>query len=669
MVLEILKDIATPEDLKIIEDAWLEMEFDESELSNPLDVLYSGEMSEDWIMKFVWLLSQPENIHTLCKYIFNIEIPPIQSVILQEIWDRKFPMLVGSRGMGKTFMLSLYAMLRAFLMPGRKIVIVGSAFRQSKFLFDYMKTIWDNAPVLKSLCKSTDGPKQSVDRCIFNINGSVITCLPLGSGDKIRGQRANDIIADEFASIPRDIFETVVAGFANVSSSPIEKSKREFRIAKAKQLGYEIPEISFDPLEKGNQIILSGTAYYDFNHFADYWKKHKKIIEAGNNKEKLYELFGGEVPKGFNRHDYSIIRIPVDVLPVGFMDTSQIARAKATVHSGVFEMEYKAIFTTDSTGFFKRSVIERCVVGPDSDISLPSGKPFFTASLTGKKTGKYVMAVDANAQGEDNFCITIVEVHPDHRRIVYCWTTNRQKHKTVMNKELTKEQDYYSFCARKIRDLMKVFPCEEIAMDSQGGGFAVYESLHDADKIEEGEQLIWEIIEEDKEKDTDHKTGLHIVRLINFADSKWMSESNQKMRKDFEDQLLLFPYFDAITLGISAEKDYLENRIYDTLEDTVMEIEKMKDELAMIIHTETANGRDKFDTPEAVVGVGKKEKVRKDRYCALLMANWSARNLDLSGEEPYSGVEGGFAENRSEMGGPLYSGPEWFTRNMENDIY
>ena len=61
----------------------------------------------------------------------------------------------------------------------------------------------------------------------MRINKSRITCLPLGDGQKIRGQRANDIISDEFASIPRDIFETVVAGFAAVSSDPIENVKKD----------------------------------------------------------------------------------------------------------------------------------------------------------------------------------------------------------------------------------------------------------------------------------------------------------------------------------------------------------------------------------------------------------------------------------------------------------
>jgi hypothetical protein len=573
-----------------------------------------------------------------------------------------------------TFLLSLYAMIRAFLIPGRKIVIVGAAFRQSKFLFEYMKTIWANAPVLRSLCRDGDGPKANVDRCLFNINGSVITCLPLGNGDKIRGQRANDIIADEFSSIPRDIFETVVAGFANVASSPIAKVKREARIAKAKELGLYVPEnaIDNDPLEKGNQIIISGTAYYDFNHFADYWRNFKRIIESGGDDEKLREVFGGSSPgKGFDYRDYSILRIPVDILPPGFMDAGQIARARATVHSGVFQNEYGAIFSSDSTGFYKRSTIEKCVVGPDCDIMTKDGTPFFTATLKGSKSKKYVFGIDP-ASEVDNFSIVVLEVHPDHRRIVYAWTTNRQKHKSVMKKALTDEHDYFSYCARKVRDLMKVFPCEEIAIDSQGGGYALYESLHDKDKLKDGEQMIWEIIDDDKEKECDNYQGQHIVRMIQFANSDWMSESNQTMRKDFEDKVLLFPYFDTVTLGLSSERDEIEGREFDTLEDCVFEIEKLKDELSMIVHSQTNSGRDKFDTPEVQTGPGKKERIRKDRYSALLMANWSGRLLTAENMMPdYQGSIGGWADGtRHEDDGPdMYNGPQWWTQAMKDAPY
>lgn len=124
----------------------------------------------------------------------------------------------------------------------------------------------------EDLCANNSGPRRDVDRCVMHIGQSTITCLPLGDGSKIRGQRANDIIADEFASIPRDIFENVVAGFAAVAASPIEKVKQKAKEKKAKELGIPIGgSVDRDTgMNKSNQIILSGTAYYDFNHFAEY---------------------------------------------------------------------------------------------------------------------------------------------------------------------------------------------------------------------------------------------------------------------------------------------------------------------------------------------------------------------------------------------------------------
>ena len=94
--------------------------------------------------------------------------------MLHEMWNRKFPMLIASRGFGKSFILSLYAMIRALLLPGRKVVVVGAAFRQSKVLFEYMETIWGNAPILRSICPPESGPRSEVDRCVMRINKSRI---------------------------------------------------------------------------------------------------------------------------------------------------------------------------------------------------------------------------------------------------------------------------------------------------------------------------------------------------------------------------------------------------------------------------------------------------------------------------------------------------------------
>ena len=651
----------------IIEDAWLNIDINESDLVNPFNI----QTDHDFHLKLTWLLTNPEYFSFICKHIFNVDLLPSQSLMLKEMWKRKFPMLVASRGFGKSFILSLYAMMRALLMPGRKIIVVGAAFRQSKVLFEYMDNIWRDAPILRDIVGNNSGPRRDVDMCRMILGDSTVTCLPLGDGSKIRGQRANDIIADEFASIPRSIFENVVAGFAAVTSTPIENVRKIASQKKAVELG-EITQEQIEIENKndlGNQIILSGTAYYDFNHFAEYWRKWRQIIKSQGDPKRLMEIFGEEgAPNGFDWTQYSIIRIPFELLPEGFMDDAQVARSRATVHSGIYEMEFGACFSSDSNGFFKRSLIESCVASPENPISLPSGEVNFHAMVRGNPAARYIFGIDP-ASEVDNFSIVVLEVHEDHRRIAYCWTTNRGRHKEQLKAGLANETDFYSYCARKIRDLMKIFPCEEIAMDAQGGGIAVMEALHDPDKIQAGEIALWPTIDENKEKDTDGNPGLHIVEMVQFAKADWVVESNHGMRKDFEDKVLLFPYFDSATLGLAIADDKLKSRLYDTLEDCVMEVEELKDELAMIIMSQTPAGRDKWDTPEIKLATGKKGNLRKDRYSALLMANMSARTLQRSPPPLNYKSMGGFAGgNIHDVDGPTYVGPAWFTEGMK-DVY
>tara|TARA_B100000029_G_scaffold311718_1_gene304276 strand:+ start:2665 stop:4629 length:1965 start_codon:yes stop_codon:yes gene_type:complete len=646
-----------------VQDAWLNIDVDEDSLFNPLSML-SSEDIDDFQLRLAWFLSNPEYFTFIVKNIFNIDLLPVQALMLKELWSRKFPMLIASRGFGKSFMLSLYAMMRAVLLPPRKIVIVGAAFRQSKVLFEYMETIYKNAPLLRDMVSCT--PRRDVDRCQMTIGDSTVVCLPLGDGSKIRGQRANDIIADEFASIPREIFENVVAGFAAVSSSPIENVKRIAAKKKAIELGDELEEEEEILTNISNQIILSGTAYYDFNHFSEYWKKWKSIIKSKGRKKHLQEIFGDEeIPSGFDWRQYSIIRIPFELVPEGFMDDAQVARSRATVHSGIYEMEFGACFSTDSQGFFKRSLIESCVASYQNSISLPSGEISFESVLRGDPNRRYIYGVDP-ASEVDNFSIVVIELHEDHRRVVYCWTTTRADHKLKVKTGIVKETDFYSYCARQIRDLMKTFPCERISMDAQGGGIAVMEALHDKDKIEEGELPIWEIIDDNKEKDTDGNPGLHILEMCQFAKADWLGEANHGMRKDFEDKVLLFPFFDAVSLGIAASEDKIEKRMYDTLEDCVMEIEELKDELSMIIMSQTTSGRDKWDTPEVKLPGGRKNRLRKDRYSALLMANMAGRTMQRTPTPPDHEFTGGFAARGKTQEGPDYIGPAWFTEGMKN---
>ena len=659
--------------IKELNNAWLHLNVDDNYVINPFERLRTDD-PEEFYNRLTCLFINPDYFSFVCKHVLNIDLLPMQALILKEMWSRKFPMLVGSRGLGKTFLLSLYCVLRAMLIPNRKIVVVGAAFRQSKYLHDYMENIWKNAPILRDICDSNSGPRRDVDMCKLTINGSTISALPIGDGQKIRGQRANDIIADEFASMSREIFENVIAGFAAVSASPVENVKRIAMEEEAKKRGIDTSSLYQKKginEAKTNQIIISGTAYYDFNHFAEYWKRWKTIIETrGDLKSISNNVFNGEdVPASFKWDDYSIIRIPVDLVPRGFMDEGQIARSKATVHNGIFLMEFGAVFTKDSQGFFKRSLIESCVGTDIKPVKLQSGPVYFDPMLRGSKNGKYLIAIDP-ASEVDNFSIVVLELHPDHRRIVYCWTTTRKEHTERVKRGLTKENNFYSYCARKIRELMDLFPVVHIAMDAQGGGYSVAEALHDFNQLKKGEIPIWPIIDEDKPQSSDDEQGLHILEMCQFAKYDWYSDANHGLRKDLEDKVLLFQRFDPITIGISIEEDKVNNRLYDTLEDCVMEIEELKNELSLIEVTESVNGRMRWDTPEVKIGVGKKKRMRKDRYSSLLMANMSARSINFEEKQSVYKAYGGFAavDNTKKFERATFSGPNWFTSQM-NDIY
>lgn len=641
------------------------------------------------------VIRNPDNFAFTCKHILNKTLLPFQLAALKELWIRPFPMFIATRGGGKSWLLAIYAMLRALLCQGSKIVVVGASFRQSKIIFEYCDDIWRNAPVLRDLVGDShggvkNGPRRDIDRCTLRLGESLLIAIPIGNGEKIRGQRANIILADEFASIPVEIFESVIAGFAAVSLSPVEKVKAALKEKAMLTSGLykqndDIPQI---PGLNSNQTILTGTAYYSFNHFSDYWKRWKAIIESKGEQKKLEEIFNGEIPYKFNWKDYSIIRMPVDMLPPGFMDEKHVAKAKASISRSQYLLEYAACFTGDSTGFFKRSLIESCVVGnPARPISLPSESGiFFSAALKGNQQSRYIMGVDP-ASERDNFSIIILELRPDHRRIVHCWTTTRAKFKKKEKVGLLQDgiDDFYGYAARKIMDLRKLFPCERIAMDSQGGGVAVAEALASLKNLLQGERPILPIIDHDKPKDTDNQPGDHILELCHFANSDFVSAANHGMRQDFENKTLLFPCMDSAELGIAYEEDKAMGRvkivqgeaqqIYDTLEDCVLEIEELKDELATIVHTQTGTTlRDRWDTPETKLPGNKKGRLRKDRYSALLMANAIARVYQAAPVGPRYSVMGGFAHEMQEIKQnpntmTEHQNPDWYTQVVMSQNY
>lgn len=523
-----------------------------------------------------------------------LELAPFQSVILQTLWDKTFPILLMTRGGGKSFMLAVYALLRAILVQGSKIVIVAASFRQSKVVFDYILKIYESSPLIQAAV--TNLSKQN-DSWEMVIGDSTIKALPLGNGEKIRGIRATDIICDEYASIPEEIFQVVVRGFAAVSADPIEAAKlialEDERIRRGEMTEADRRRIV------GNKIIYSGTASYRFNHYWKLYSIHKLIIDnkfIGDAKEingAFKEDDGIKLEGNLDYRDYAIIQVPYTGIPRGFMDEKQINQAYATMPKALFSMEYECMFPNDSDGFFKRSSINAATPGLENDGTA------FGIELSGDPNYEYVMGIDP-ARKTDNLAIAILKLMRDGTyRNVYCESMRNKNWVDAMY---------------RIRALLKKFNIVRIAVDQGGGGTTVEDLLQRPELASNGEPLIWRFNE------VEHRRyeGLHILDMVNFTPT-WIAEANYGMAADIEHLKLLFPY-----RNLEVDVDETTDPIWDEMDEQI-------NEMCMITVTATKTGVQHFDLPEIQTEASINLVQRKDRYSALLLASYAARSYMIQG--------------------------------------
>ena len=466
-------------------------------------------------------------------------------------------------------------------------------------------------------------------RATFTIGDSTAVFIPIGAhGDKIRGLRANCILVDEFDALNPDIYETVVVGFGAVSKDPVMNAVIKARRKKMIKAG-EWSDALEDNFETQaiNQQIITGTAGYGFGHFCKYYERYKQIILNNHQPEPGEE----KIDYSDSRKNYSIVRLPYDLIPDGFMDAATIERARTSMQKSHFDMEYMATFAKDSDGFYKRSLIESATVGGDPPVIIDGEEIHFRPLISGSQEKNYVYGIDP-ASEDDNLAVVILELEQQYCKVVHCWTINKKKHARRVKAGLAEENDYFQYCTGKIRDLMKVFPAARIMIDAQGGGNAFREAF--ASPPNKADVKILEVIDPDKHKDSDDISGLHILEMCQFANNKWLASANHGMKMDLENKMLLFPEFDYIELATVSEIENdmakkagieLDNiSLYDTLEDCYMEIEELKRELCSIVHTRTASGTERWNTPTAGV---KGSTQKKDRYSALVIANKGAREM------------------------------------------
>jgi hypothetical protein len=615
------------------------------------------------------------NLAWLIEKLFNnqqgkpLRLQAFQQVMLDLLWYRKFPMVLATRGAGKTFMVALYALLRALLVPGSKIVIVGAGFRQAKLVFKYIEQLYEASPLVKEAIAQWGGPKYGSDAATLRVGLSSIQAIPIGDGEKIRGLRATVLIADEFASIPEDIFDIVIAPFTAVHMNPAERAEQKRFIQRLKNIGADESIIRAIETSQGfgNQIVISGTPSYRHNHFYKRYCVYMAFLKSKGDpgmlkralEEQQLQNTGRwqEVAEDDVKHaettwrQYAVYQLPYTALPEGFMEEDIIRTSRASYPKHRFAMEYEAKFPEDTDGFIKRSLIDRATPrGPDEAPVFPE--------LYGDPRATYVMGVDP-ARFNDNLGIIVLKITPRGKELVYCQAWDRTQ---------------FSVSAQKIREIVKRFNISYIAMDKGGGGEQIREWLcKKVDDVRE-EDFIW-VIPDQMEKYTGDKKGMSapgkkILEMVDFT-TNWISQAAHGVQADIQNVNLLFPYraddnqvyeqymrhfnVNDVSDGI---KEKLQQDLWGvdefdaaemsaTLDEKVMptygvmqNIDECMSETCAIIRVVSAKGNESFELPKLSEQPEGMDMRRRDRWSALMLANYAAKVFMGTGHTPRNEMPG-----------------------------
>lgn len=584
-----------------------------------------------------------------------LKLLPFQQVMLQMLWSKKFPMILASRGAGKTFILALYALLRAILVPGSQIVICGAGFRQAKLVFKYVETLYEASPLIKEALEYWDGPKYGSDMATLRVGLSTIQAIPIGDGEKIRGIRATCLIVDEFASVPEEIFDIVIAPFTAVHANPEERAAGAAFINRLKALG--APDALLDTIRNiqgfGNQIVISGTPSYKHNHLYKRYSVYKMFIQSKGDTKHLKKALEEKHLASTGKHQevteedlrnaertwrhYAIYQLPYTAIPENFLDEDNIRSDRAAFPKHRFAMEYMAEFPDDTDGFIKRSWVERAT--PRG----PIGTPVYV-ELYGDPRAVYVMGIDP-ARFNDNLAIVVFKLTARGKELVYCdaW-----------------EKTEYGVSAQRIREIAKRFNVSYITMDTGGGGESIREWLCKKSDGVKPEDFIW-VIRDQMEKYTGSLIGMgapgkKILEMVDFS-PVWISQTAHGVAADIEQSDILFPHradddrvydqharYYGLTSGLSeVDKERLQQELWG-LDDwdaeratktygekfaprlgIMQQINECVNETCAIVRQVTPKGTESFELPALSEQPEGLDMRRRDRWSALMLANFAAK--------------------------------------------
>ncbi len=210
------------------------------------------------------------NPQRFVEEFLGIKLKLFQKIILWAMMNYDAFYFVAVRGIGKTYMVALFSVVRSILFPYSKIICCSSTIRQGReIILKITDDFMQKSPLLRNeISKVITGQNENV---IYFKNGSWIRVVV--AGESSRGARANILIIDESRMVPQKIVDTVLR--------PMNSSPR--------QPGY-LSKAEYSHLKEMNKEIYLSSAWYAASEMYEKVKAYTANMLNPNLKYFICDL-------------------------------------------------------------------------------------------------------------------------------------------------------------------------------------------------------------------------------------------------------------------------------------------------------------------------------------------------------------------------------------------
>lgn len=557
-----------------------------------------------------------DNITFTTNLLAGVDLFPFQHMAIKAMFETDYFMGVWSRGMSKSFTTGVYAFLDAIIHQGVEIGILAASFRQSKQIFKKIEDI-ANKPEAGMLAGCITKKSKSNDEWLMEIGRSRIRALPLGDGSKLRGFRFHRIIIDEFLLMPESIYNEVIVPFLSVVENPTQREDLYNLETKLIEQGKMTEEERY--VWPNNKLIMLSSASYKFEYMY-----------------KLYTQFENLIQNQTDKATRAIMQFSYDCAPKQLYDQNLITQAKATMSQSQFEREFGALFTDDSSGYFKTSRMAACTVPDGEDPHV---------EIKGQAEDEYILAFDpswSESESSDDFAMQVLKYHKDKG-------TSTLVHSYAMSGTPLRDHIFYFYY------LIKNFNIIAIVGD-YNGGVQFINAVNESELFKSNNIKI-KTIDGDFDKMDSYKDELRTAKLqynkkdyryliLRKPTSDWIRRANELLQANFDHKRIWFgsraidesynqqrakkipiDKLKFLRLSDDEQKQGGQAKMIDFIEHQYDMMNMTKNQCALIQITTSPQGTQTFGLPIELRRQTGPDKARKDSYSALVLGSWMVKIL------------------------------------------